>query len=129
MSVKNSCQYSCLFFFREKNKSCYDQTLKQICEDCNVKRRAVQGYEKLGLVSAIGKNKYGHLLYDSQCKDKIIQIKQYQDIGFSLKEIKSLLSCSIQQRNSLINAQIEKMSKQIDYLNKVIEIIKEENKL
>ena len=104
-------------------------TLKQICENCNVKRRAVQGYEKLGLVSAIGKNKYGHLLYDSQCKDKIVQIKQYQDIGFSLKEIKSLLSCSIQQRNSLINAQIEKMSKQIDYLNKVIEIIKEENKL
>ena len=104
-------------------------TLKQICEDCNVKRRAVQGYEKLGLVSAIGKNKYGHLLYDSQCKDKIVQIKQYQDIGFSLKEIKSLLSCSIQQRNLLINTQIEKMSKQIDYLNKVIEIIKEENKL
>ena len=67
-------------------------TLKKICEDCNVKRRAVQGYEKLGLVSAIGKNKYGHLLYDSQCKDKIIQIKQYQDIGFSLKQWLQMLA-------------------------------------
>ena len=104
-------------------------TLKQICENCNVKRRAVQGYEKAGLVSATGKNKYGHLLYDSQCRDRIMQIKQFQDIGFSLKEIKYLFSCQKMQRDSLIDSQIEKVSKQIDHVKQVIRIIKEENKL
>ncbi|MGN1399702.1 MAG: MerR family transcriptional regulator [Erysipelotrichaceae bacterium] len=104
-------------------------TLKQICENCNVKRRAVQGYEKLGFVRAVGKNKYGHLLYDEKCRDKIIQIKHFQDIGFSLLEIKDLLILDSPQRNLIIAAQIDRVNKQIDYVYEVINIIKAENKL
>lgn len=39
-------------------------TLREICEALEVSRRAIQGYEKAGLVVATGRNKYGHLLYD-----------------------------------------------------------------
>ena len=35
---------------------------REICETLGVSRRALQGYEKAGLVTASGRNKYGHLL-------------------------------------------------------------------
>lgn len=35
-----------------------EMTLREVCESANVSRRAVQGYEKAGLVSASGKNTY-----------------------------------------------------------------------
>ena len=42
------------------------KTLSEVCSVLEVSRRAVQGYENAGLVSATGKNKYGHLLYDEE---------------------------------------------------------------
>ena len=50
-------------------------TLREICEALEVSRRAVQGYEKAGLVSATDQNKYGHLLYDEAAMLRIEQIK------------------------------------------------------
>ena len=50
-------------------------TLREICEALEVSRRAVQGYEKAGLVSATDRNKYGHLLYDEAAMLRIEQIK------------------------------------------------------
>ena len=38
-------------------------TLRELCENVGVTRRAIQGYEKMGLVKANETNKYGHLLY------------------------------------------------------------------
>lgn len=68
-----------------------DKTLHEVCETFGVSRRAVQGYEKAGLVSASGKNERGHLLYDKNCQERIRQIKLYQQLGFKVKEIKYLL--------------------------------------
>ena len=34
--------------------------LREIFETLEISRRALQGYEKAGLVSATGRNKYGH---------------------------------------------------------------------
>ena len=34
-----------------------------------------KGYEKAGLVTASGRNKYGHLLYDKDAEMRIAQIK------------------------------------------------------
>lgn len=62
-------------------------TLREICETLGVSRRALQGYEKAGLVTATGRNKYGHLLYDNAAETRIAQIKFYQQLGFSIKEI------------------------------------------
>lgn len=62
-------------------------TLKEVCTTYNVSRRAIQGYEKAGLVSATGKTMRGYLLYDAAAQDRIRKIKLFQDIGFSIKEI------------------------------------------
>ena len=49
--------------------------LREVCELVGVTRRAIQGYEKSGLVAATGKNKMGHLLYDKTAIDTIKEIK------------------------------------------------------
>ena len=69
-----------------------DKTLREICSEVGVSRRAVQGYEKAELVRASGRNKYGHLLYDKEAEKRIEEIKLYQDMGFKIKEIKALIN-------------------------------------
>ena len=66
-------------------------TLREVCIKANVSRRAVQGYEKAGLVSASGKNERGHLLYDINAQERIKKIKLYQQLGFTIKEIKDII--------------------------------------
>ena len=47
------------------------QTLRQMCAELKIPRRAVQGYETIGLVRPSGKNKYGHLLYSEPERERI----------------------------------------------------------
>lgn len=51
--------------------------LKEVCNYVRVTRRAVQGYEKAGLMTSIGTNKYGYLLYDDVGIVKTKKITQY----------------------------------------------------
>ena len=68
--------------------------LREICELTGVTRRAVQGYEKEGLVKPSSRNKQGYLLYDQEAVVRIKEIKLFQERGFTLKEIKSFETLS-----------------------------------
>lgn len=81
-------------------------TLREICNVTKVSRRAIQGYEKAGLVSAISKNDRGYLLYDENGKNTIIKIKQFQDMGFSIKEIQFLINASKDEFNKALSNRI-----------------------
>ena len=80
------------------------KTLREVCDCLHVTRRAVQGYEAIGLVHSSSTNKYGHLLYDDKALEIIKEIKQYQQFGFQLKEIKELQEAS----NQIIREELEK---------------------
>ena len=102
-------------------------TLKEVCKNLGVTRRAVQGYEKAGLVSCVGKNKYGYLLYDEAAIEKIRSIKMYQDFGFTIKEIKMLLTASdelyvrmIKERISMMKIELAMMERNIQFAEKCI---------
>ena len=81
-----------------------DLLLREICRITGVSRRAIQGYEKEGLVMSCGKNKYGYLLYSSTTIERIKEIKLYQERGFSMVRMKGLeVACSARKvQNSLI---------------------------
>lgn len=66
------------------------KTLSEIRKELGISRKAIQGYEKHGLISPCGKDKYGHLIYDDKTVERIIRIRFYQKLGFSVKEIKEL---------------------------------------
>lgn len=97
-------------------------TLKELCKVCGVSRRAVQGYEKHGLVRATGKTNRGYLLYDSEAQVRVAKIKRYQDYGFSIKEIKTVFENPSEIQKSLL---LEKLDELISKREKVDECIKE----
>lgn len=62
-------------------------TLREVCEIVGVSRRAIQGYEKAGLVKPSGKNNRGYLLYNEEKVQRISTIRMFQQFGFTVKEI------------------------------------------
>lgn len=106
-----------------------ERTLKEVCDLAGVTRRAVQGYEKAGLVIATGKNKYGHLLYNETAIEKIKEIKQYQEFGFSIKEIQLLQEVPkqkylemLENRLALMQLDKRKLQENIGKLEQLIAI-------
>lgn len=102
-----------------------DQTLRQTCAELGVSRRAVQGYEKAALVIPSGKNKYGHLLYGESERERIRLVRFYQQMGFSLKEIKNLLDAPDSVKKSVLQAQVEKLEAEHTHLLELIQQAKE----
>lgn len=95
-------------------------TLREICEALEVSRRAVQGYEKAGLVSATERNKYGHLLYDEEAMLRIARIKFYQQLGFSIKEIGNIIDAPSIFVKTALEQQVEKLKKERTEISKLI---------
>ena len=88
-------------------------TLREVCKAEGVTRRAVQGYEQAGLVTPTGRNERGHLLYDQLEQEKIRQIKFFQDMGFSIKEITELSEAPKSMVKQMIEQRIEALWKEI----------------
>lgn len=97
-------------------------TLREVCELIGVSRRAVQGYEAKGLVASCGKNKYGYLLYDEETIEKIRSIKLYQDFGFTIQEIKTLLSATNEIYIEMMQGRVKVMRLQLNNMRKNIEL-------
>ncbi|MEE1014540.1 MAG: MerR family transcriptional regulator [Lachnospiraceae bacterium] len=97
-------------------------TLREVCEAEGVTRRAIQGYEQAGLVTPTGRNERGHLLYNQSEQEKIRQIKFFQEMGFSIKEIKELSNAPKQVMKVAIERRIEALWQEIDRKENVIEM-------
>ena len=97
-----------------------EQTLRQVCAELGLSRRSVQGYEKAGLVSPSGRNKYGHLLYGEPERERIRLIRFYQQMGISLKEIRYLLDAPSSVKKAVLQERIEKLMAEHAHLQEVI---------
>lgn len=95
--------------------------LREICSEFEISRRTVQGYEKAGLVSATGRNKYGHLLYDENAIQRIAKIKFYQQLGFSLKEITEIIDAPDAVLKAKLENQVETLNKEKEEMQELIE--------
>lgn len=100
-------------------------TLRELCEAEGVSRRAVQGYEQAGLVAPSGRNERGYLLYDQSTQEKIRQIRFFQDMGFSIKEIKEISGAEKQIVRSVIEKKIELLRLEIDKKENIIKMAQE----
>ena len=96
-------------------------TLREICEAHGVSRRAIQGYEKAGLVTASGRNKYGHLLYDKNAEMRIARIKFYQQLGFSIKEITMIIDAPDSEVKTALEHRVQKLREEKTEMDELIE--------
>ena len=95
-------------------------TLREVCEAEGVTRRAIQGYEQAGLVTPTGRNERGHLLYDQLEQEKIRQIKFFQEMGFSIKEIRELSEAPANVVKEMIEERIEILWQEINKKESII---------
>lgn len=102
-----------------------ERTLREICCATGVTRRAIQGYEKNGLVSATAKSERGHLLYDEAAMERIQRIRMLQEMGFQMKEIKEIIDAPGYILKQSLERQIEKMREEMRHGEAVICTAKE----
>ena len=101
------------------------QKLRQVCAELNISRRTIQGYEKEGLVSPSGKNKYGHLLYGEAERERIRLVRFYQQVGFPLKEIKALMEAPVPIRKAALERKEGELESECLRLRELIRQVKE----
>ncbi len=100
-----------------------ETTLRKVCVKYEISRRAVQGYEKAGLVKATGKNKMGYLLYDAVAQERIGTIHMYQKMGFSIKEIKEIIDAPRISIIPILKNQMKKLEEEKKQIEEQIEIL------
>lgn len=96
------------------------KTLQEIHNTLGITRRAIQGYEEMGLVGASDKNKYGYLLYGESEVKRIEKIKMYQEFGFKLKEIKDLIDAPNPIVKAALERRVEELKEERERLNTLI---------
>ena len=112
-------------FYGEGEMNMDGKFLRDVCAETGVTRRAVQGYEKAGLVTPIGKNKYGYLLYDAAGIERVRTIRFFQKIGFSLKEIQVLIDAPSHERKEVLCKQREKLEAHSREISELIQQIEQ----
>ena len=100
-----------------------EMTLREVCRTLGVSRRAVQGYENANLVSATNKTESGYLLYNDSARERIKQIKLYQNMGFTIKEIKAIIDGPAELLKSALIDREEKLKSDIEHSQTMIVII------
>ena len=85
------------------------KSLREVCDSLGVSRRAIQNYEKAGLVAPAERNKYGYLLYGEKEQQRISQIKMYQKFGFTVKEIKGLMDASEREKREALVQKVDEL--------------------
>lgn len=96
------------------------KTLREVIELTGVSRRAIQGYEKAGLMAAVDKNSRGHLLYDTKTVERIKLIKLFQQMGFSIKQIKEFIDEPKQVVKENIERKIAGLKRKKEEIDRII---------
>ena len=102
-----------------------EMTLREVCLTLGVSRRAVQGYENANLVAATNKTESGYLLYNDSARERIRQIKLYQNMGFSIKEINAIIDGPPELLKAALVDRKEKLKTDIEHSQSMIDIIQE----
>ena len=59
----------------------------EIAKTCNVNKKTIRYYERIGLISEPTRTDSGYRLYSDETVNRILFIKRIQDLGFTLTEI------------------------------------------
>ena len=102
-----------------------EKTLREVCNAVGVSRRAVQGYERAGLVSATCRNERGYLLYDEEALEKIKKIKLFQEMGFTIREICELDQAPNHVLKVALEVRVEKLRMEHGRVNEMIGVAME----
>lgn len=86
-------------------------TISQLARRANVNIATIRYYERRGLIKKPKRSTSGYRLYSSDFLDRINFIVKTKSLGFTLKEISSLLALENQSTHTCENTQIKVANK------------------
>ncbi|MFD0715687.1 MerR family transcriptional regulator [Paenibacillus sp. GCM10027626] len=91
--------------------------------------RTLRFYDQIGLFSPSGQTESGHRLYSESDLSRLHQILSLKELGFSLEEIKSVLSGGLISPLETVNLQKSRIKEQIKLQQKLLEQLEYVSKL
>lgn len=100
-------------------------TVKEVSELTGVSIRALQYYDKIGLLKPAGYTEAGYRLYDDTALERLQQILLFRELEFPLKEIKEILSEPRFDKNAALEQQITLLTMKKERLENLISFARE----
>lgn len=102
--------------------------LSEVCRIIGVTRRALQGYDEIGLLNPTDKTRGGYWLYDDRALDKLALIQIFVEIGYSRSHIKEILNnpdLDLKKEYSVAIEALQHKKEKIDQMINLLEVNKE----
>ena len=95
-------------------------TVNEVSKLTGVSIRALQYYDKIGLLKPAGHTESGYRLYDDTALETLQQILLFRELEFPLKEIRQILSAPDFDRNKALEQQITLLTMKKEHLENLI---------
>lgn len=96
------------------------KTVHEVSKLAKVSVRTLHYYDSIGLLSPATVSEAGYRLYDDTALERLQYILLFRELGFSLKEIKTILNSSDFDRNRALEQQIELLTLKKEHLENLI---------
>ena len=100
-------------------------TVHEVSKLTGVSIRALQYYDKIGLLKPTGYTQSGYRLYDDTALETLQQILLFRELEFPLKEIKEIISSADFDREKALEQQITLLTMKKEHLENLISLARE----
>ena len=100
-------------------------TVSEVSRRTGVSVRALQYYDKIGLLSPATRTPSGYRLYDDEALERLQQILLFRELQFPLKEIKIILESPTFDRGRVLEQQIVLLTLKKERLERLISFARE----
>ena len=97
-------------------------TISQVAKRGGVNIQTIRYYERQGLLTPISRTDAAYRIFSAESVRRIRFIKRAQELGFSLKEIKDLLSLRIDAHTTQADIRIRTQAKIADVEQKILHL-------
>ncbi len=94
-------------------------TIGQVAKQAGVGSETIRYYEREGLLEQAKRKASGYRQFDEQAVDRLRFIRRAKELGFTLKEIKELLSMQVDPVATCVDVKSRAETKIIDIENRI----------
>ena len=97
-------------------------TVNEVSQKTGVSIRALQYYDRIGLLHPAAYSDAGYRLYDDTSLEKLQQILLFRELGFPLKEIKEIVNRPDYDKSKALAQQIELLKLKKEHIENLIDL-------
>ena len=102
-------------------------TISEIGKFTDLTPRTLRHYEEMGLITPSRRGSNGYRYYSKDVLTKVIEIKKYKSMDFSLEEVNSFLNFEGSELEEILNSKLNSKLKSIE--EEVLRLTKNKNEV